>query len=149
MVRQDLRALMHFKLSQLFGKQFKQDPTGSLSVPVVLEPYEGNVQAARNTLKEVYTQLRMIYCFSKASITNTAKSRATVAAALLARGICIRAFYEAATAANAVVKWPSVYHSAANYTFYNNKFSIFKCKMLLEIMVLNSFQICIVQQLWR
>jgi hypothetical protein len=38
-----VRALMHFKLSQLFGKQ--QDPTGnSLSVPVVLEPYDGNVQ---------------------------------------------------------------------------------------------------------
>jgi hypothetical protein len=40
-----VRALMHFKLSQLFGKQLKQDPTGnSLSVPVVLEPYDGNVQ---------------------------------------------------------------------------------------------------------
>jgi hypothetical protein len=119
-----VRALMHFKLSQLFGKQLKQDPTGnSLSVPVVLEPYDGNVQRpVRNTLKEVYTAIENDLLFAKASITNTAKSRATVAAAnaLLARLYLYQErFPEAATAANAVIGTSGI-SFAANYTFYNN-----------------------------
>jgi hypothetical protein len=66
-------------------KATEQDPTGnSLSVPVVLEPYDGNVQRpVRNTLKEVYTAIENDLLFCKASITNTAKSRATVACTFL------------------------------------------------------------------
>jgi hypothetical protein len=119
-----VRALMHFKLSHLFGKQLKQDPTGnSLSVPVILEPYEGIVQRpVRNTLKEVYTSIENDLLFAKASISNTAKSRATVAAAnaLLARLYLYQErFQEAANAANAVIGTSGI-SFAANYTFYNN-----------------------------
>jgi hypothetical protein len=77
-----VRALMHFKLSQLFESNLSKIQQVSLSVPVVLEPYDGNVQRpVRNTLKEVYTAIENDLLFAKASITNTAKSRATVAAA--------------------------------------------------------------------
>jgi hypothetical protein len=82
-------------------------------LPVVLEPYDGNVQRpVRNTLKEVYTAIENDLLFAKASITNTAKSRATVAAAnaLLARLYLYQErFPEAATAANAVIG-TSAYH---------------------------------------
>ena len=119
-----VRALMHFKLSQLFGKQLKQDPTGnSLSIPLVLEPYDGNVKKpVRNTLKEVYTSIEDDLLFARTSITNTAKSRATVAAAnaLLARLYLYQErFPEAATAANTVILTAGI-SLAANYAFYNN-----------------------------
>lgn len=119
-----VRALMHFKLSQLFGKQLKQDPTGnSLSIPLALEPFEGVVQRpVRNTLKEVYASIEDDLLFAKTSITNTAKSRATVAAAnaLLARLYLYQErFPEAAAAANTVIGTAGI-SLAANYTFYNN-----------------------------
>ena len=119
-----VRALIHFKLSQLFGKQLKQDPTGnSLSIPLVLEPYNGVVQRpVRNTLKEVYASIEDDLLFAKTSITNTAKSRASVAAAnaLLARLYLYQErFPEAASAANTVIGTAGI-SLAANYTFYNN-----------------------------
>lgn len=119
-----VRALLYFKLSQLFGKQLKQDPTGnSLSIPLVSEPYDGNVVSpARNTLKEVYTFIENDLLFARNSITNTTKDRATVAAAnaLLARLYLYQErFPEAATAANTVIGTAGI-SLAANYAFYNN-----------------------------
>jgi hypothetical protein len=55
-------------------------------------------------LKEVYTAIENDLLFAKASITNTAKSRATVAAAnALFRLYLYQSAFQAATAANAVI----------------------------------------------
>lgn len=119
-----VRALLHFKLSQLFGKQLKQDPTGnSLSIPLQLEPYAGVVlRPTRNTLTEVYTSIENDLLFARTAITNTAKEKATAAAAnaLLARLYLYQErFPEAATAANTVIGTAGI-SFAANYSFYNN-----------------------------
>ena len=119
-----VRALMHFKLSQLFGKQLKQDPTGnSLSIPIISSPFNGIVEfPVRNTLKEVYAFIEDDLLFARSTITNTIKSRATAAAAnaLLARLYLYQErFPEAAAAANTVIGTTGI-SLASNYTFYNN-----------------------------
>jgi hypothetical protein len=54
-------------------------------------------------LKEVYTAIENDLLFAKASITNTAKSRATVAAANALFSVFVSERFQAATAANAVI----------------------------------------------
>jgi len=119
-----VRALMYFKLSQMFGKQLKQDPTGnSLSVPLVTEPFQGTVnQPARATLNEVYTLIEEDLLFAQGTITNTLKSKATSASAtaLLARLYLYQERWdEAANSATTVINTPGI-SLAANYAFYNN-----------------------------
>lgn len=119
-----VRALMYFKLSQMFGKQLKQDPTGnSLSVPLVTEPYQGTVNVpARATLSEVYTLIEEDLLFAQGAITNTLKSRATSASAtaLLARLYLYQERWsEAANSATAVINTSGI-SLATDYAFYNN-----------------------------
>ncbi|RTY86537.1 RagB/SusD family nutrient uptake outer membrane protein [Flavobacterium sp. RSP15] len=119
-----VRALLYFKLSQMFGKQLKQDPTGnSLSVPLVTEPFQAVVNMpARATLKEVYTLIEKDLLFAQGAITNTTvKSRATSASAtaLLARLYLYQERWrEAANSATTVINTSGI-SLAANYTFYN------------------------------
>lgn len=120
-----VRALLFFKLSQIFGKQLKQDPSGaSLSIPLVSEPFQGVVnQPSRATLKEVYDFVEQDLLFARSAITNTAKSRATSAAAsaLLARLYLYQERWpEAAANANTVINTAGI-SLAANYAFYNNQ----------------------------
>jgi len=119
-----VRALIYFKLSQMFGKQLKQDPTGnSLSVPLVTEPFQGSVNMpARATLNEVYTLIEEDLLFAQGAITNTLKSKATSASAtaLLARLYLYQERWsEAANSATTVINTPGI-SLAANYAFYNN-----------------------------
>ena len=119
-----VRALLYFKLSQMFGKQLKQDATGnSLSVPLVTEPFQGVInKPSRATLKEVYTLIEDDLLFAKGAITNTVKSKATSAAAsaLLARLYLYQERWrEAANSATTVINTPGI-SIAANYAFYNN-----------------------------
>jgi len=122
-----IRALLYLNLSQVFGKQLKQDPTGnSLSVPLVTEPFSGKVNLPkRSSLKEVYALIEQDLLFAKSSITNTAKDKATSAAAsaLLARLYLYQERWnEAATNATAVINTTGI-SFASNYTFYNNSSS--------------------------
>jgi starch-binding outer membrane protein, SusD/RagB family len=50
-----IRALMYFELVKFFAKPYTLDPNG-LGVPIVLE-YDPSLKPARNTVKEVYTQI--------------------------------------------------------------------------------------------
>lgn len=50
-----IRALMYFKLVNIYGKPYTDDPA-SLGVPLVLK-YDPFLYPARNTVKEVYTQI--------------------------------------------------------------------------------------------
>ena len=118
-----VRALLYFKLSQMFGKQLKQDPTGaSLSVPLVSEPFQGTVnKPSRSTLKEVYDFIEKDLIFARSTITNTAKDKATASAAnaLLARLYLYQErFPEAIERANDVISAPGI-TIATNYAFYN------------------------------
>jgi hypothetical protein len=118
-----VRALLYFKLSQMFGKQLKQDPTGSsLSVPLVTEPFQGVVnKPERATLKDVYTLIEQDLLFAKGAITNTAKDKATSAAAtaLLARLYLYQERWsDAANSATTVINTPGI-ALAANFGFYN------------------------------
>jgi hypothetical protein len=119
-----VRALLYFKLSQMFGKQLKQDPTGnSLSVPLVAEPFQGVINVpARATLKEVYTFIEGDLLFAQGAIKNTAKAKATSAAAtaLLARLYLYQERWsDAANSATTVINTSGI-SLAANYAFYNN-----------------------------
>ena len=52
-----IRALAHFDLCRMFGRQYSHDNGASLGVPIVtrvLDPYE---KLARNTVAEVYAQV--------------------------------------------------------------------------------------------
>lgn len=118
-----MRALMHFRLSQVFGVQLAQDPTGtSLSVPLVLEPFEGVIQTpSRSTLNQVYAQVEDDLLDAVDLITNTNTTQATVAGAkgLLARLYLYQGrWVEAATMANDVINTPGI-ALAADYSFYN------------------------------
>jgi hypothetical protein len=102
-------------------------------------------------LKEVYTAIENDLLFAKASITNTAKSRATVAAAnaLLLDYLYQERFPEAVTAANAVIGTSGISFAA---NFYNNPSTehIFQVQNVAgDNGFAESFQICIAQQLWR
>jgi starch-binding outer membrane protein, SusD/RagB family len=119
-----VRALMYFKLSTFFGRQLKQDATGnSLSIPLVLEPYQGVVnKPARATLNAVYAQIEADLKFAETAITNTSKVMATSAAAkaLLARLYLYQERWaDAANYANQVIN-TSGFSLASNFSFYNN-----------------------------
>lgn len=119
-----VRALLYFKLSHLFGKQLKQDPSGnSLSVPLVTEPFSGVVKTpARATLKAVYDLVESDLLFASTVITNTRSNKATAAAAsaLLARLYLYQERWsEAANRATTVINTSGL-AMATNYAFYNN-----------------------------
>lgn len=118
-----IRALMFFRLSQSFGVQLKQDPTGNQkSIPLALVPFEGNVLfPSRNTLNEVYNQIEADLLSAEMTITNTSKAKATAASAqaLLARLYLYKENWSgAATYAQKVISTPGI-SMAANYSFYN------------------------------
>ena len=118
-----IRALMHFRLSNVFGVQFAQNPSGDgLSVPLVLAPFEGTITYPnRSTLLQVYNQIEDDLLDATILITNTTKSKATVAAAkgLLARLYLYQGRWsEAANMANDVINTSGI-SLAANYAFYN------------------------------
>ena len=50
-----MRALMYWELVKMFAKPYTADPTGA-GVPLILK-YDQNLRPARNTVKEVYTQI--------------------------------------------------------------------------------------------
>lgn len=119
-----IRSLLYLNLSQVFGKQLKQDPTGnSLSIPLVIEPFSGKVNLPkRSTLKEVYDLIEKDLLLARGSITNTGKDKATSAAAsaLLARLYLYQERWnDAATSATTVINTSGI-SLATNYSFYNN-----------------------------
>jgi hypothetical protein len=92
---------LHFKLSQLFGNNWNKDPYGKWFIHSFTAWAATGVLFKTNKIHWQYIlQSRMTYCFGT-SITNTAKSKATAAAAnaLLAGCIYIKSVSWAAAAA--------------------------------------------------
>lgn len=52
-----LRAMGHFDLVKVYGKPYTQDNGASLGVPIEIEKHIPTSKPARNTVKEVYTQI--------------------------------------------------------------------------------------------
>lgn len=118
-----MRALIYFKLADLFGQPIQQGGSGNLSVPLVLLPIDesGNTLPARNTIGEVYAQIESDLLTAIPSLTNADNSRATqgAAQALLSRLYLYQdRFPEAADFANRAISAPQ-FRLAANYNFYN------------------------------
>ncbi|WP_300977134.1 RagB/SusD family nutrient uptake outer membrane protein [Flavobacterium sp.] len=120
-----IRALMYFRLSANFGHQLQQNlKETNLSVPLVLEPFEGNIDyPKRSTLKEVHGQIEkdLLDAISSISVTSTDRTKGTVAGAkaLLARLYLYQEKWaQAADFANQVINTPG-FSLATNFTFYN------------------------------
>ena len=117
-----MRALIHFRLSNVYGIQVKQNPDG-LSVPYILEPFEGTIEnPTRQTVSQVYALIENDLIEASNSITNTDTNQATVAAAkgLLARLYLYQErWLDAANMADDVINTPGI-AIATDYSFYNS-----------------------------
>jgi len=52
-----IRALVHFDLCRMFGRQYSHDNGASLGVPIVTSVLDPYAKVSRNTVAEVYTQV--------------------------------------------------------------------------------------------
>lgn len=90
-----IRALMYWELVKLFAKSYAADPA-SPGVPLVLT-FDANLRPARNTVKEVYTQITadLTQAFGQMAGTRSNSSYVTkyVAEALLAKVYLYQADY--------------------------------------------------------
>ncbi len=123
-----LRALVYFNISNWFGQPLNVlDGENNLSVPLVLEPFEGEVQfPERATLNEVHLQIEQDLLEAIPDLDDSDRTRATAGAAqaLLARLYLYQERWaEAVNYADQVIQKPE-YSLAANYTFYDNPESL-------------------------
>ncbi len=125
-----LRALLYFELSNLFSQPYQASQGSNLSVPLVLEPFEGELTfPARATLNEVHSQiekdlLEALPHLNKASEfgdPSEARGRATVGAAqaLLSRLHLYRGNWAKAEEYARAVLADNSYQLASDYSFYS------------------------------
>jgi hypothetical protein len=121
-----IRALMYLRLSANFGQQLQQNAGGNgLSVPLVLEPFEGAVIfPSRSTLTQVHTQIENDLKEASLQITvGSDRTKGTVAGAnaLLARLYLYQEKWgPAANAANNVINTAGfTFFPTSGFTFYN------------------------------
>ena len=120
-----MRALVYFKLVNLFGQPLQVGGGTTLAVPLVTEPFSisGEANPPRNTVNEIHAQIEQDLTEAIPSLTNADNSRATIGAAqlLLARLYLYQErFGEAATLANDAIS-NDEFVLATNYTFYNTQ----------------------------
>lgn len=124
---QFLRAIVYFQLVNNFAQPINIGGASALGVPLVLEPFEGEVDfPARATVGEVHAQIKADLEAAAAALPATyagefTRGRATSGAArgMLARLHLYRGEYaEAASFANQVIS-SSTYALAPGYGFYN------------------------------
>lgn len=125
-----LRALINFQLVNLFGQPYNLDNGASLGIPIVLEPYEGEITyPTRATVNEVHQQiftdlqeaLPDLLTAGDFGAAEMARGRATqgAARALMARLHLYRGEYgEAADLAGDVID-DADYVLAGNHNFYD------------------------------
>jgi hypothetical protein len=123
-----LRAAVYFQLVNNFAQPINIGGASALGVPLVLEPFEGEVEfPARATVGEVHAQIKKDLEEAAAALADVTylgefiRGRATSGAAqgMLARLHLYRGEYnEAATFANQVIS-SSTYALAPDYGFYN------------------------------
>jgi len=125
-----LRALMYFQLSNFFSQPYQVSGGTNLSVPIVLEPFVGEVSfPARATLNEVHAQVEKDLLEAIPNL-NTAsdfddpsemRGRATVGAAqaLLSRLYLYRENWVQAEEYARAVLADASYQLASDYSFYN------------------------------
>ncbi len=123
-----MRALVYFNLSNWYSQPIQVSGGTSLAVPLVLEPFEGEVQfPARATLNEVQAQIEQDLLEALPHLTDGDNSIATLGAcqAFLARLYLYQEKWaQAADFANQAIQ-NSNYALANNYTFYNTQSSEF------------------------
>jgi starch-binding outer membrane protein, SusD/RagB family len=123
-----LRALIYFNMANLFGQPYSVDGGSSLSVPLITEPFEGEVDfPSRATLEEVYSQVESDLMDAEAVLSDGNNTRANkgAAQALLSRLYLYKGEYaKAADYANRVIQSPA-YALASNYEFYDTLSSEF------------------------
>ncbi|RXG11348.1 putative outer membrane starch-binding protein [Leeuwenhoekiella aestuarii] len=125
-----MRALTMFNMSIYFGQPFNIGNGSSLSIPIILDDFNGDTTPfliPRNTLNEVYDQIDTDLTFAINNLPDSysanadTRGRATsgAATALLARLELYREnFTVAAQLATQVIESP-VYTLATDYSFYN------------------------------
>jgi hypothetical protein len=122
-----LRAIVYFQLVNNFAQPINIGGASALGVPLVLEPFEGEVEfPARATVGEAHLQIKADLEAAAAALPATysgefTRGRATSGAArgMLARLHLYRGEYsEAASFANQVIS-SSTYALASDYGFYN------------------------------
>lgn len=123
-----MRALVYFKLADLFAQPLQVGGGTNLAVPLVVNPVNPSTATdeelfpKRATLNEVHTQIEIDLVDAIPALTNSDNSRATQAAAqqLLARLYLYQErFEEAATLSNDAIN--SSFQLAENYEFYNDQ----------------------------
>lgn len=125
-----LRSLLYFQLSNFFAQPYQVSGGTNLAVPLVLEPFDGEVQLpARATLNEVYAQIEKDLLEAIPNLNTVAefddpsekRGRATVGAAqaLLSRLYLYQENWaQAEEYARKVLENPA-YQLAPDYAFYN------------------------------
>ena len=123
-----IRALVYFNISNLFSQPLQVAGGSTLAVPLVTEPFEGEVMyPERATLAEVQAQVEADLLEAIPFLSDGDRSRASVGAAkaLLARLYLYQEKWaEAADYANQVIQDPN-YVLANDYAFYNTLSSEF------------------------
>ncbi|MFD0860956.1 RagB/SusD family nutrient uptake outer membrane protein [Sungkyunkwania multivorans] len=119
-----IRALVYFNMSNWFAQPLQVSGGTNLAVPLVLEPFDGNVtNPPRATLNEVQAQIEQDLLDAIMFLDDTDNSVATLGAAqgLLARLYLYQEKWsQAAGLANDVIN-NSAYALATDYTFYNTQ----------------------------
>lgn len=123
-----LRALVYFNISNWWAQPVQVDGGNGLAVPLVLEPFEGEVQfPARATLNEVQAQVERDLLDAIPDLDNSDNSLATKGAAqgLLARLYLYQEKWaQAADYANQVIQ-DGAFALANDYTFFDTEDSEF------------------------
>ncbi len=123
-----LRAVVYFKLANLFAQPLQVAGSSTLAVPLVVNPVDPNTATdeelfpQRATLGDVHAQIELDLTEAIPALTNSDNSRATQAAAqqLLARLYLYQErFEEAATLSNDAIS--SSFQLAEDYGFYNDQ----------------------------
>ncbi len=119
-----LRALVYFNMANLFSQPYSVTGGSNLSVPLVLEPFDAEVQyPSRATLNEVYNQIESDLMDAAAVLGDSDNSRASKGAAegLLSRLYLYKGEYaKAADYSNRVIQ-NSAYTLATDFNFYNTQ----------------------------
>lgn len=124
-----VRSYVFFQMANLFGDPYTLDNGASLAIPMVLDPFEGDVTfPERATVKQIYDQIKTDLVAAEADLPETHGSdlaltlgRATKgsANALLSRiALYTEDWQGAADYADKVIN-SSVYQLAAGYNFYS------------------------------
>ncbi|MEJ8801070.1 RagB/SusD family nutrient uptake outer membrane protein [Pontibacter sp. H249] len=125
-----LRALLYFQMSNFFSQPFQLSGGDNLSVPLVLEPFTGEITfPERATLNQVHAQIEKdlteaipaLKTASQFGDPSEARGRATVGAAkaLLARLKLYRENWSQAEQYAREVLADNSYSLASDYSFYN------------------------------